>query len=96
MSVDAGFAGAGMETPGWVSPENPALARDYRPLGMPLTYAALLLMAALQIGLSLKLYVPGLVIFLVGWGVGVLLTRYDPYAWELFTRSVRVPKELVP
>ena len=51
-------------------PENRALAQRPHLLGLPLGYAALLVMATLFLTLSLQLVGAGLYVLGVGWGFG--------------------------
>jgi type IV secretory pathway TrbD component len=77
-----------------VVPENRALARRPHLLGLPSGYAALLVMAVLFLALSLKYVGAGLYVLAVGWGFGRLVTYYDPFAFEIVARNLRVPRRL--
>lgn len=79
-----------------VIPENRSLARRPHIIGLPLGYAAVLIMTTLFLILSLHYVGAGLYVLGVGWGVGKLVTIYDPFAWELMARNTRVPRVLVP
>ena len=80
----------------WIVPENRALAQRPHLLGLPLGYAALLIMATLFLTLSLRLVGAGLYVLGVGWGFGKLVTFYDPFAFEIVARNFRVPRVMVP
>jgi hypothetical protein len=82
--------------PGWVTPENRALARRPKMWGMPREYAALLLVVTLQLGLSLHLFGAAAVVFVAGYLVGRAIDAYDPFAGELFLRQTRIPRVLRP
>jgi type IV secretory pathway VirB3-like protein len=77
-----------------VVPENRALARRPHLIGLPTGYAALLVMATLFLTLSLKYVGAGLYVLGVGWGFGKLVTHYDPFAFEIVARNLRVPRRL--
>jgi hypothetical protein len=80
----------------WVVPENRALAQRPHLLGLPLGYAALLNMTVLFLTLSLKLVGAGLWVLACGWGLGKLLTWYDPFFFEIMAKNLRLPRVLVP
>ena len=65
-------------------------------LGLPLGYAALLIMACLFLGLTLNYIGAALYLLAFGWSVGKLVTLFDPFAWELLARGLRVPPLLRP
>ena len=77
-----------------VIPENRALVRRQHLLGLPSGYAALLIMAVLFLTLSLKYVGAGLYVLAVGWGLGRLVSYYDPFAFEIVARNLRVPRRL--
>lgn len=81
---------------GWVVPENRALARRPQVLGLPLGYAALLIMTVLFLALTAHYVGAALYVLGVGWSLGKLVTLYDPFAWELLARGLRVPGVLRP
>ena len=80
----------------WIVPENRALARRPQILGLPLGYAALLIMACLFLGLTLLYLGAALYLLAFGWSLGELVTLFDPFAWELLARGLRVPPLLRP
>jgi hypothetical protein len=51
-------------------------------------------MATLFLTLSLKYVGAGLYVLGVGWGFGKLVTHYDPFAFEIVARNLRVPRRL--
>jgi NhaP-type Na+/H+ or K+/H+ antiporter len=51
-------------------------------------------MAVLFLALSLKYVGAGLYVLAVGWGFGRLVTYYDPFAFEIVARNLRVPRRL--
>lgn len=77
-----------------VVPENSALAQRPHLLGLPLGYAALLIMTTLFLALSLKYVGAGLYVLAVGWSFGKLVTYHDPVAFEIVARNFRVPRVL--
>lgn len=79
---------------GWIVPENRALARRPQIIGLPLGYAALLIMACLFLGLTLRFFGAAGYLLFFGWSIGKLVTLFDPYAWELLGRALRVPPVL--
>lgn len=81
---------------GWIVPENRALAHRPSLLGLPLGYAALLIMLSLWIGLTLEYFGAALYALAFGWGVGKIVTLYDPFAWSLLAQGWHVPKVLRP
>lgn len=81
---------------GWVVLENRALARRPLLLGLPLGYAALLIMAVLFLSLSAHYVGAALYVLTVGWSLGKLVTLYDPFAWELLARGLRLPRLMRP
>jgi type IV secretory pathway VirB3-like protein len=82
-----------MEAPdGWVVPEYRSLATRPLVLGLPPGYAVALIVVTGLIGAVAKMLLAALVLLGSGWGVGALVTLYDPYAWELFARQARVPR----
>lgn len=81
---------------GWIVPENRALAHRPHLLGLPLHYAALLIMASLFLWLSAGYVGAAIYVFVTGWGLGKLVTFYDPFAWELLARSLRIPRIMRP
>lgn len=81
---------------GWIVPENRALAHRPNLLGLPLGYAALLLMSVLFAALTLHYVGAALYILAFGWGIGRIVTLHDPYAWALLARGWRVPKVIGP
>lgn len=83
-------------TDGWVVPENRALARRPQVLGLPLGYAALLIMTVLFLALTAHYVGAALYVLGVGWGLGKLVTLYDPFAWELLAQGLRIPEVLRP
>jgi type IV secretory pathway VirB3-like protein len=81
---------------GWIVPENRALARRPQVLGLPLGYAALLVMASLFLALSLGYVGAAVYAFAMFWAIGRLVTLYDPFAWELLARGLTIPRRLRP
>jgi type IV secretory pathway VirB3-like protein len=77
---------------GWVVPEYRALARRPLLLGLPPGFAVLLIVAVTFLGAVLERVAAAAIILGLGWGLGALVTLYDPYAWELFARQPRIPK----
>ena len=53
-------------------------------------------MACLFLGLTLKYVGAALYLLAFGWSVGKLVTLFDPFAWELLARGLRVPPLLRP
>lgn len=78
----------------WATPSSRIIARREKVLGLPLPYAAILITLSLLLALSLHYVAAGAYLFGVGWGLGWLVTYYDPFAWELIARNVALPKLL--
>lgn len=81
---------------GWLIPEGRAIAVRPATLGLPLGYAALLIVVSLQLTFTLKLWGAGIFCALAGYTIGKLLTGRDPFAWELFVASMKTPRSLQP
>lgn len=79
---------------GWAVAENRALALRPEIIGLPLNYAALLIMACLFLALGLNLFATAGYTLAVGWTLGKLVAVYDPFAAELLWKSRRVPAVL--
>jgi hypothetical protein len=80
-----------------VIPENRALAQRPHLLGLPLGYAAALIMIVLFLTLSLGFVGAGLYVLAVGWGFGKFVTEViDPFAFEIAARNLLVPRVLLP
>lgn len=75
---------------GWAVAENRALALRPEILGLPLNYAALLIMASLFLGLVLRYLGAAAYTLAVGWALGRLVASYDPFAAELLWKARRV------
>jgi type IV secretory pathway VirB3-like protein len=80
----------------WAIPETRALGQRPKVLGLPLGYAALLIMATLFIVLTLHYIPAGIYLFAFGWTVGKLVTFYDPFAWELMAKNLKLPSIMRP
>jgi len=79
-----------------VIPEYRSIARPQLVLFLPPGYAVLLFMVAATFALVLGYLLSAIVMVACLWGLGALVTWYDPHAWTLFTRMSRVPKVLRP
>jgi hypothetical protein len=90
------FKRSQMMPEGWIIPENRALARRPQILGLPLGYAALLIMAVLFLGLTLHYIGAAIYLLMFGWSLGKLVTYYDPFAWELLARGLYLPRLMWP
>ena len=83
-----------MPPQGWAVAENRALALRPEIIGLPLNYAALLIMACLALALVFNLFATAAYTLAVGWALGKLVAAYDPFAAELLWKSRRVPTVL--
>lgn len=81
---------------GWAMPEYHAIAIRPAILGMPLGFAALLIVVCLQLVLTFGLVGAGAFVFVAGWRLGVMLTGWDAFYWEIGMASMKQPKALVP
>lgn len=79
---------------GWAVAENRALALRPEIIGLPLNYAALLIMASLFLGLVLHYFGAAVYTLAIGWATGKLVSSYDPFAADLLWRSRRIPTVL--
>lgn len=79
---------------GWVIQEWRALARRPLILGLPFGAFGALLVVGAFLGVALKLVIPAIILTTSLWVLGAAITRYDPFAWELFLGLARVPRTL--
>jgi hypothetical protein len=56
----------------------------------------LLIVAVSFLGAVLERVAAAGIILVLGWGLGAIVTLYDPYAWELFARQPRIPRTIRP
>lgn len=79
---------------GWTVQQSLVIARRQTIMGLPQIYAAILLTASMFLALSLHYFAAAAYLFGVGWVLGRAAMFYDPFAWELLARNVRLPKLL--
>ncbi|WGF90979.1 VirB3 family type IV secretion system protein [Marinivivus vitaminiproducens] len=79
---------------GWVIQEWRALARRPLILGLPFGAAGTLLILSAFLGVIAGFLIAALILFISLWTIGAAITRYDPWAWELFLGMIRVPGTL--
>jgi hypothetical protein len=80
---------------GWEMRDWPAIAVRPSLLGLPLGYAALLMVICGELVLAVGHWGAAAVIFFSGWGVGKLLTAWDPFFWEIGMAARKQPRALV-
>lgn len=78
----------------WVLPESRGLARRPLVLGLPFSAAGALLIIVGFVGIVLKFFAAAAVLLFALWAVGAALARYDPWAWEILSALIHVPKVL--
>lgn len=84
--------GAGI--PGFEAPVHRALTEPILLAGAPRALAIVNGTLAAAIGLGLRLWVAGLVIWIVGHALSVWAARRDPHFVEVVRRHVRIPAHL--
>jgi type IV secretion system protein VirB3 len=80
--------------PGFVVPLHRALTEPILLGGAPRSIAILNGTLAAAIGLGLRLWVPGLVLWLIGHGLAVWAAKRDPLFVDVVRRHVRIPGRL--
>jgi type IV secretion system protein VirB3 len=80
--------------PGFVAPVHRALTEPILLAGAPRALAIVNGTLAAAIGLGLRLWVAGLVIWIVGHALAVWAARRDPHFVEVVRRHVRIPAHL--
>jgi hypothetical protein len=64
---------------------------------MPLGYLAILIMVTLFLVLIMHYVLPALYTFAFFWYLGKLINDYyDPHAWGLLAKNLKLPARLVP
>ena len=81
------------DVPGYVAPVRQALTQPLLMGGAPRTYAILNGTLAAIVAFAGAL-LPGLVLGIAGYVLGVLLARRDPDAVEVMSRAMRIPNRL--
>lgn len=76
---------------GWVIQEWRALARRPLILGLPFGAAGMLLLITAFLGVILGYFVAAAILFVSLWTIGAAITRYDPWAWEIFLGMIHLP-----
>ncbi|OYX74068.1 MAG: conjugal transfer protein [Caulobacter sp. 32-67-35] len=80
--------------PGFLAPVRRALTEPMLLAGAPRSVALLNGTLAAAIGLGLRLWLVGLVVWAVGHGLAVWAARRDPLIVEVARRHVRIPAHL--
>lgn len=82
------------DVPGYVVPVHRALTEPILLGGAPRGLAILNGTLSAAVGLGLQLWVPGLVMWIVGHALGVWLARRDPQFLDVARNHVRYPAHL--
>lgn len=82
------------QIPGFEAPVHRALTEPILLAGAPRALAIVNGTLAAAIGLGLRLWVVGLVIWIVGHALAVWAARRDPHFVEVVRRHVRIPAHL--
>lgn len=82
------------DVPGYTVPVHRALTEPILLGGAPRGLAILNGTIAAAVGLGLQLWVPGLILWIVGHALGVWAARRDPAFLEVARRHVRYPAHL--
>ena len=82
------------QVPGFEAPVHRALTEPILLAGAPRALAIVNGTLAAAIGLGLRLWVAGLVIWIVGHALAVWAARRDPHFVEVVRRHVRIPAHL--
>lgn len=80
--------------PGFESPVHRALTEPILIAGAPRSLAILNGTLAAALGLGFRLWIVGLVLWLVGHALGVWAAKRDPHFVEVVRRHVRLPTHL--
>lgn len=80
--------------PGFIAPVHRALTEPILLAGAPRALAIVNGTVAAAIGLGLRLWAVGLVIWIVGHALAVWAARRDPHFVEVVRRHVRIPPHL--
>jgi type IV secretion system protein VirB3 len=82
------------DVPGFTAPVHRALTEPILMAGAPRSVAILNGTLAAAVGLGLRLWLVGLVVWLVGHAAAVWAARRDPHFVEVARRHVRLPSHL--
>ena len=82
------------QVPGFEAPVHRALTEPILLAGAPRALAIVNGTLAAAIGLGLRLWVAGLVIWIIGHALAVWAARRDPHFVEVVRRHVRIPAHL--
>ncbi len=80
--------------PGFEAPVHRSLAEPMLMGGAPRSVAILNSTLAAALGLGLRLWIPGLVLWAVGHGAAVWAARRDPHFVDVTRRHLRIPAHL--
>ena len=75
--------------PGYVVPLHRALTEKILLGGAPRNYVITVCTIAAIFGLGLRLFLPGLVIWVVGMGLGIYAARRDPQFMDVLLRHIK-------
>jgi len=85
---------AGDRTLGFAAPVHRALTEPMLLAGAPRAIALVNGTLAAALGLGLRLWLAGLLVWLVGHGLAVWAARHDPLIFDVGRRSMRIPARL--
>jgi type IV secretory pathway TrbD component len=79
------------DIPGFEAPVHRALTEPVLLAGAPRTYAIVNGTLAAALGLGLRLWIAGLLLWLIGQAFGIWAAKKDPHFLEVARRHVRFP-----
>ena len=80
-----------IDVPGFEAPVHRALTQPVLLAGAPRTFAIVNGTLAAALGLGLRLWIAGLLLWLVGQAFGIWAAKRDPHFVEVVRRHVRIP-----
>ncbi len=80
--------------PGFAVPLHRSLTDPILMGGAPRTYVITICTMAAILGLGLRLFIPGLIVWILGMAIGVYAARRDPQFMDVLQRHVRHKGEL--
>ena len=89
-----GVAGDSLSVPGFEAPVHRSLAEPMLMGGAPRAVAILNGTLAAALGLGLRLWIPGLILWAVGHGAAVWAAKRDPQFVDVGRRHLRTPAHL--
>ena len=85
---------AGGRAQGYAAPVHRALTEPVRLAGAPRAIALVNGTIAASLGVGLRLWLAGLLVWLIGHGLAVWAAKYDPQIFDVGRRHVRIPARL--